>query len=376
MSESELLKQLDNVQTVGDRSTRDLAQTAAALGSWLQARMPDASDVSVFDLSWPVGAGMSNETILFRARWDRAGKTEQQGLVARLAPNVVQFFMDADLRKQFDLLKALHDGGHVKVAEPLWFETDASLLGLPFYVMRRLEGRVPVSFPPYNKSGFVFDATPAQRNTLWRTAMEGLCSIATTPEAAVRDVMAMPDKGETGFEQHLTYWREARAWAMGDTAPFFQEAEAWFDKHCPDNAPAGLSWGDARMGNMMFGPDFRLAGVMDWEQASIGGPMFDLGWWLSFDKFHSSAMGLERLEGLGTRRDTFDMWRDLTGYSVADIEWYEAYAGYTLGVIVARRYSEPGAERPGHNRNNNMYTRHAAELMGVAAPQDVVLNPA
>ncbi len=364
------------VRTVGERSTRDLQQTARILESWLQARMPEVTGINVFDLSWPVGAGMSNETILFRTRWHERGVEQQHGLVVRIAPNVVQIFKDANLRQQFDLLKTLYDGGQVKIAEPLWFEADSNVLGLPFYVMRRLEGRVPVSFPPYNQSGFLFDATPAQRNVLWHSAMEELCRVAVTPASAIEPVLAMPTKGTTGFDQHVTYWREAREWAEADTAPSMLTAEAWFAKNRPTNTPAGLSWGDARIGNMMFGADFKLTGVMDWEQASVGGPMFDLGWWLTFDKLHSTTLGLVRAEGLGSRQQTLDFWQDRTGLSVANLEWYEAYAGYTLSITVAHRYKQPGTERPEHNRNNNNYTRHMAQIMGIDMPKDVIINPA
>jgi aminoglycoside phosphotransferase (APT) family kinase protein len=363
------------VRTVGERSTRDLQQTARILESWLQVRMSEAKGITVFDLSWPVGAGMSNETILFRARWHERGVEQHHGLVVRIAPNVVQIFKDANLRQQFDLLKTLYDGGLVKVAEPLWFEADSNVLGLPFYVMRRLDGRVPVSFPPYNQSGFLFDATPAERNVLWRSAMEELCRVATTPANAIEPVLAMPGKGATGFDQHVTYWREARQWAEGDTAPALLAGEEWFTKNRPANTPAGLSWGDARIGNMMFGADFKLTGVMDWEQASVGGPMFDLGWWLTFDKLHSATLGLTRVEGLGTRQQTLDFWQERTDLSTANLEWYEAYAGYTLSVTVAHRYTQPGTERADHNRNNNNYTRHMAQIMGTDMPKDVIINP-
>src|SRR5262245_25110038 len=121
-------------RTVGERSNRDLVRTADILARWLEQRLQSARNVEVFDLAWPQGAGMSNETILMRARWNERQQTIEQGLVVRLAPKLVQFFKDADLRRQFDLLRAVHQGGYVKVAEPLWFEENASLLGQPFYM--------------------------------------------------------------------------------------------------------------------------------------------------------------------------------------------------------------------------------------------------
>lgn len=360
-------------RTVGERSNRDLSLTAETLSQWLHARLQPDREVQVFDLAWPQGAGMSNETILMRARWTKHGQAIELGLVARLAPQLVQFFKDADLRRQFDLLKAVHDGGHVKVAEPLWFEDDATLLGQPFYVMRRLEGRVPVSFPGYNVAGFLFDATPRERAILWRSAMEELCRIAVTPIDAVQ-VLTMPDKGATGFDQLFNFWKESCRWAGAHEAPFLMSAEAWLEKHRPQNPASGFSWGDARIGNMMFGSDFRLTGVMDWEQASLGGPMQDLGWWLYFDDMHSKRMGRARLEGLSTRQETLDLWRELTGLEPRDLAWYEAFAGYKLAVIVARRYASSRDERPGFNLNNNAYTRAMADVMGVAQPVDAYLN--
>jgi aminoglycoside phosphotransferase (APT) family kinase protein len=153
------------------------------------------------------------------------------------------------------------------------------------------------------------------------------------------------------------------------------EAEAWLEKYRPAEPLSGFSWGDARIGNMMFGYDFKLTGVMDWEQASLGGPLHDLGWWLYFDDMHSWRNGHKRLDGLGTRAATIDLWQGLTGFEARDLRWYEVFAGYKLAVIVARRYASSRDERPGFNVNNNAYTRAMADIMGVAAPADAFLFP-
>jgi aminoglycoside phosphotransferase (APT) family kinase protein len=199
--------------------------------------------------------------------------------------------------------------------------------------------------------------------------MEQLCRIAATPIEACR-VLDQPRLGATGFDQHLAYWLDACRWTTGEASPFLMEAEAWLEKRRPQRPASGLSWGDARIGNMMFGQDFRLAGVMDWEQASLGGPMQDLGWWLFFDEIHSTSIGVMRLEGLGTRQETLDLWSGLTGQATSDVEWYEAFAGYKLAVIIARRFLLDGGERPDGNLNNNVFTRALAKIMGVDQPAD------
>jgi aminoglycoside phosphotransferase (APT) family kinase protein len=90
---------------------------------------------------------------------------------------------------------------------------------------------------------------------------------------------------------------------------------------------------------MMFADDFTVAGVMDWEQVSLGGPMMDLGWWLLFDDFHSVDHGIGRLDGLGTRQETVDLWTELTGRKVQDLHWHEVYAGWRVSAIAARTSS-------------------------------------
>ena len=121
---------------------------------------------------------------------------------------------------------------------------------------------------------------------------------------------------------------------------------------------------------MMFDKDFQLLGVMDWEQASLGGAMQDLGWWLFFDDFHSRSIGVQRLDGLGTRQETIDFWCDRTGRKAGQLQWYEAFAGYKLAIIMSRGFQIDRPEQPGGNIGNNMFTRMVAEIIGLDQPKD------
>jgi len=87
---------------------------------------------------------------------------------------------------------------------------------------------------------------------------------------------------------------------------------------------------------MMFGEDFRLAGVMDWEAANLSGPRQDLAWWVFFDEFNSTARGVAPLDGLGTREETFALWEDRVGEPVGDIHWYEVFTGFQITLFVLR----------------------------------------
>jgi len=315
---------------------RDLDETRRRFTPWLADRF-GVADLEVSDFAYPSGAGVSNETLLFEARWSDGGSTRTKELVLRIHPAPeYQIFLEPEFRAQFDVLDVLHRKGLVQVAEVHWYEDDPAVLGRPFFVMERLQGSVPVSMPVYNATGWLFEAEPAQRRTLWTSAMEQLCAIATVP---VDDVAFLdrPEWGATGFTQHLAYWDRYFEWMSGEEpVEIMVTIRAWLEAHRPVEPDLGLAWGDSRIGNMMFADDFEIAGVMDWEQVSLGGSMHDLGWWLLFDDFHSIDHGIPRLDGLGDRQETLAFWEDRTGRSTRDVHWYEVYAGWKVSAISMR----------------------------------------
>jgi aminoglycoside phosphotransferase (APT) family kinase protein len=313
---------------------RDLDATAGLLRAWLGARLDD-DGIEVADLELPSGAGVSNETILFAARSRATGDVHE--LVLRIAPATdAQLFLDPDLRLQYDLMTALERLGTVPVPHVLWYEEDPGVLGRPFFVMRRLEGRVPVSLPVYNATGWLVEATPAQRRTAWLSAMRHLAAVHAVPVETVA-LLDEPARGATGLEQQLSYWTDLATWVSRDEVPdVVTGLFEWLRANAPTDEAPGLSWGDARIGNMMFGDDYEVVGVMDWEQASLGGAMNDLGWWLCFDDLHSVEQGVPRLDGLGTRQETIDLWQELTGRTVGDLRWHEVFAGLKVGLLAIR----------------------------------------
>lgn len=355
---------------VANRVGRNFDEVAAALLAIVRDRICQGTEVSIHNLELPVGAGSSNETILFDAQWSEGGKRVQKGMVLRIGPADFQLFMDPRMHDQYRLLKALHDIGKVKVAKPLLFDDSGAPFGQPYIVMERFYGKVPVSFPPYNSGGFLFDATPAQRRIAWETAVDQLAEVAKTPREAVA-FLAETD-GDGSFEEHIAWWHRMARWAKVDHLPAIAELREWLDANRPVDAPPGLSWGDARIGNMMFGDDFALTGVMDWEQMSLGGALVDIGWWLWFDRFHSDTLGFTRLEGLGDRAETIARWENATGIKVTHLDWYELFAGYKVAIITARKAALEGNNAPSNNGNNNIATQQNAVIRGVAQPADVL----
>jgi aminoglycoside phosphotransferase (APT) family kinase protein len=328
---------------------RDLEQTRDVLATWLAGRLQGATEIQVDQLTYPVGSGLSNETILFQARYRANGHVRVEQLVLRIHPGASQVYLEPGFRNQFDLLRALHVDARVRVPEVLWFEADCDVLGHEFFVMRRIFGRVPISKPVYNAGGWLFDATPAQRRRAWTSAMEQLCQIHLVPLDPI-SFLDKPALGQRPLEQQLNYWEQALPWSTaGQPSKQAQETLRWLRENVPVEQAPSLSWGDARIGNMMFDDNFDVVAVVDWEQVSLAGPMQDLAWWLQFDVHHSTRQGVPRLDGLGTRQETIDFWEETVGRPVYDLEWHEVWAAFKLKVIgerVSRIGGAHGLEAP------------------------------
>ena len=309
--------------TIVDPIVRDLDDLAVLLAGWLGGRMPQANGIRIEDLRYPLGAGMSHETILFDAAWTEGGEARRQGMVVRIKPTKVFVYQDDMFVEQYRLMEYLHGNSDVRVARTLWFDEDASLLGAPFFVMEKKAGRVAVSYPPYSKSGWLIDdATPADRRRMWE---DSVTQLALIQRAAVPDFLAQPGR-PTGFDQETDRWRRFMIWV--DEAGETQLAEA-YDRLMaagPANRPDGIVWGDARLGNMMIAPDFSVAAVMDWEQPSQGGALHDLGWWLLSEQNYTVNQGIAQLDGMGAREETIALWEKVSGKSAADIDWYIGFA--------------------------------------------------
>jgi len=326
---------------------RDLDDLARTLAGWMAERMPEASAVRLDNLAYPRGAGQSHETILFDANWFERGESRTQGCVVRIKPQGFTVFPDNLFDEQYRLMKLLSDKGYVTVAKPLWFEPDPAVLGAPFFVMEKKLGRVPVSIPSYGKEGWVVEATPAQRRHMWESGLRQLAAVQHVPLAEV-DFLAGPEHARDGLEQEWDKYCRFVAWVQEDRPwPVLESALARLRDRWPGNQPAGLVWGDARLGNMMFDEQFNVIAVMDWEQPSLGGALHDLAWWLTLsDLHHGASADRPHMEGMGTRQETLALWEQLTGKSSDDVEWYEEFTHLKMTCCGIRMAALRGTEPP------------------------------
>jgi aminoglycoside phosphotransferase (APT) family kinase protein len=206
--------------------------------------------------------------------------------------------------------------------------------------MERVDGLVPPTVPHFSREGWVVDATPAQRERLWHTGVEQLVALHRL-DADRFDFLARPDRGDNGLEQDLAYWEAAQRWAgAAHGYPILDAGAAWLHDHLPADPPTRLSWGDARVENMLF-RDFRCVAVLDFETASLAGPLGDLAWWVLMDRARGA------LPGFGSPRETVARYRDLGGPEPTDFRYWGVLTAYRLAVIhvkLARQMAARGIE--------------------------------
>ncbi|WP_293859712.1 phosphotransferase family protein [uncultured Alsobacter sp.] len=203
--------------------------------------------------------------------------------------------------REFRVLNALSQTS-VPVPRALLYEADPAVIGTPFYLMDKLEGRV---FHDCALPGIA----PQDRRAMYFSMAETLAALHAVDPAAV----GLGDFGRPGsyFARQLARW--SRQWEESPTQdiPELDAVVEWLSAKLPaDDGRSSVAHGDFRLGNLMFHPtEPRVVGILDWELATLGDPLADLGFccmtWHSSPDEYSGILGLD-LAGLGIpTRDAF-----------------------------------------------------------------------
>jgi aminoglycoside phosphotransferase (APT) family kinase protein len=274
----------------------------------------------------PIGDGHSNVTFMLST-----------GVVLRRPPRGPLPPSAHDVLREARLLRAL-EGTAVRVPRVLAVCEDLEVIGAPFYVMERVIGDVITDSVPEPLDD------PAGRAQIADQLVDALV------ELHAADWMAAGLEGfgkPTGYlERQLR--RFTGLWEHNRTreVPEVEEIGGWLAANLPDSPPATVVHGDYRLGNTMFASEqpARLIAIFDWEMATIGDPLADLGYmvmhWTQPDdpdsKFNLHTV--TRLPGFPTREQLITRYEERSGRSMHALNWYVTLALWKAVVFMEGNY--------------------------------------
>ncbi len=319
----------------------DLDARRGDLEQWLAARLPDAPQVRLGDFDRPT-SGFSAETLILPVHVERGGTSTTERLVLRIeTPDPAVYpqqapGLDVEIEIQVRVMEVLAAASAVPVAPLVGYEPDPGVLGAPFFVMRFIEGEVPIENPIYTQSGFFVDASPDLRAQMIDDGLRTLANVHAVDWQATHLEWLVAPGTTPGLDTQLDLWEAyADRELDGRVHPRLAEAFTGLRAERPTASPVTLSWGDPRPGNIIW-RDGRCVCATDFEAAAIAPPEVDLGWWLMFDRWSHESMGAERLPGEQTRDEQREIYARHAGRTIDDTRYWEIFAAARYAAIVVR----------------------------------------
>ena len=324
-------------------TTRTPQAIASRLEAWMNERLGASAGATISGVDVPATNGLSSETVLFDAAWNDAGTARSEPLVARLAPEptAVPVFPVYDLERQFRVMQLVGELSSVPVPSVYWSEPDAGVLGTPFFVMERVDGQVPPDIMPYTFGSWLADASVDDQRRLQDATVDVLARLHAIERAEERFGFLEVGTQGSALRRHVDDQWSYYEWVTADglRSPLIERCFEWLHAHWPsEEAPTSLSWGDSRIGNILY-RDFTPAAVLDWEMAGLGPPEIDIGWLISLHRFFDDIANDNGFPGMPTflrRDDVATTYEKITGHTPRDLDWFTMYAATRHGIIMFR----------------------------------------
>ena len=290
------------------------------LGQWLAANLDGfAGPATVRQFA----GGQSNPTYLV--------ETPARAYVLRRKPPGVTLPSAHAIEREFRVMAAL---GRAKFPVPaaLLLCEDTDVIGTPFYMMAKIEGRV--LWDP------AMPDLPFAERRAYHEAMTG--TLAKLHSLNVAD-LGLGDFGKAGnyFGRQIARWsRQYEADPQAGRVPDMDALVAWLPGHLPPGDETAVVHGDYRLDNLIFAPaEAKVAAVIDWELSTLGHPLADLTYLLLMYKFPPTLMkslsGLDpKALGIPTETEAVSHYCNLSGrQQLTGLDFYHAYNLFRFAAI-------------------------------------------
>ena len=311
---------------------------AEALRAWLNRAAPRAVPAGAVLTLRQFPAGFSNLTYLVIVHHAQG----EQRFVLRRPPIGAPGGVAHDMPREHGILAALHPLG-VPVPRPVAVCTDASVIGAPFYVMEHvdgliLRGRLPPTLADSPRA-------TSHLGALSRTCAETLAQLHAVRIAGTPlESLGRPD----GYVQRqIDGWTKRWHASRTESVPSMDAVAAWLAENRPPESGVSLVHNDFKLDNLVLEPDAsRVRAILDWEMATIGDPLMDLGtalaYWVEAGDapiFRSLGLGVTALPGAYTRAEFVAAYAAARDVEIRDVGFYVAFGRFKVAVIAQQIYA-------------------------------------
>lgn len=276
--------------------------------------------------------GFSNLTYLVRA-----GDRE---LVLRRPPIGARIKTAHDMAREYRILSHLYSV-YRKIPQPLFYCDDESIIGTPFYLMERVKGIILRAQPVKG-----VELSPGVMRQLSQSFVDNLIEIHEVDiQAAALADLGVPQ----GYvKRQVEGWTKRYYNTRTNEVAEVERLAAWLQEHLPqDSTMSSLIHNDYKYDNLVLSPDelSKVIAVLDWEMATIGDPLMDLGtslgYWVESNdspEWQENGFVITKLPGNLTRSEIVDYYVRRSGREIADPVFYYAYGLLKIAVIVQQIY--------------------------------------
>lgn len=233
-----------------------------------------------------------------------------------------------DMGREYRVISALHGRG-VPVPQPVVLVEDADILGAPFYVMEFVEGHV------YYSADDLAPLGPARTRAVAEAMVDVLADLHTLDVASV----GLGDFGKPdGFlERQVRRWARQLEGSRSREVPGIDELAGELARSVPTDSAPGLVHGDYRIDNLLVDDDDRVAAVVDWEMATLGDTLTDLGLLVVYQRLSRERVLIgdaATAPGYPTEDELLNRYAERSGRGLANMGFYVALASFKLAVIL------------------------------------------
>jgi aminoglycoside phosphotransferase (APT) family kinase protein len=283
------------------------------------------------------------------SNWTYRLKYQNLDLILRRPPKGTKAKSAHDMAREYHVQKNLAPFYPV-LPKMVALCQDQSVIGCDFYVMKRIEGIIPrAKLPPELQFGEI------EVNTLCINMIDKLIELHQVPYQGTE--LEKLGKGEGYCRRQVEGWDARYEQAQTFNVPTFKFVRKWLLAHIPADSKTCIIHNDWRLDNLILDPDHptEIIGVLDWEMATLGDPLMDLGSALAYwveDTDHQIFKTTRRqpthLKGMFTRQQVVDYYLEKTGLKPENWTFYEVFGIFRLAVIAQQIYY-----RYYHKQTNN-----------------------